>query len=768
MRKIGVLSIVLFFMLAFSVSVIADCTDKDTVIGRDLLEVFDIDVGDLDNDGNIDIVGASGINGGDNDINIFFGNGAGSFPSSINISTISFSSQDQQVNIVDFDNDGDNDVIATVATDIFTFTNDGTGNFIQNIVIPSQSWDLAADDFNGDGNSDIVLARGASAATLDVYFGDGDGTFDNAWNITIDLFLTDINSIDIDNDGDIDLIGCSEDADYMHLYENDGSGFFNKREITTGVIAPRECLAADMDNDGDIDIVTAGNFLQIWLNDGFETFTLLNVTPVNDMYDFDLKDIDLDGDIDIISFNSVLNVLQYWEQQGTLNFIETNISTGIDGLGITKGFDLSNDGLLDFVFSDSNTAELNYINNNQCEDIQAISPIQDCGADHIIFCDEFNYGVSLRTRDWFIFQGINHNATFAPVDNKLRYEGLNRFQAEHSLNAIDVNYEVGLADTITFSNEHPVVSHEFKINITDNSSVVDYQVFNSEFLPSIFLSFEDDDVFFWNISIDDFTMICENCVNANVSHDVKIIQRFGLDTAGQLAGRLNFYPFNISVNQSNYDVWIDNVQVGNNLLFMDFRSHIARVIFLIRRSPFFDGDGEELKRKIEIDDIFVYKGTSKIDDNSETFFVQLFDAALLPPRTLGQICTLPDNCADGLKCVKKVNALDSFCVLIDETITDPDDNAIKNAFRAIPTGGLGFDLIWYLIMFIVGITVFMTAAKTTNGTVALGGTLLVEIFLLIVGTLLGFIPAFIVITIVVIGLGIAGLFLRKILTGSAN
>ena len=110
-----------------------------------------------------------------------------------------------------------------------------------------------------------------------------------------------------------------------------------------------------------------------------------------------------------------------------------------------------------------------------------------------------------------------------------------------------------------------------------------------------------------------------------------------------------------------------------------------------------------------------------------------------------------------------------FPVNITETETDQADNAIVQAFRDIPTGGLGFDLIWYIVMLVVGGAIFMGVSESTkNPAMALGGALIAEIFLLIMGTLLGFIPLGIVIVIVVIGIIVISMFLRKIFTGTSS
>lgn len=99
-----------------------------------------------------------------------------------------------------------------------------------------------------------------------------------------DLFQlgTGVGFVDLDNDGDPDVVAVGGPGGKVAIYENDGTGNFIDRTIGSGVPALQDgsgVTAADYDNDGDQDL-----FLTTWLvdnallrNDGNFTFTDVTV-----------------------------------------------------------------------------------------------------------------------------------------------------------------------------------------------------------------------------------------------------------------------------------------------------------------------------------------------------------------------------------------------------------------------------------------------------------------------------------------------------------
>ncbi|HOW86123.1 MAG TPA: PilC/PilY family type IV pilus protein [Candidatus Aminicenantes bacterium] len=137
-----------------------------------------------------------------------------------------------------------------------------------------------------------------------------------------------IAAADFDGDGDIDVIcGSVGTADYLVFYQNDGKNVFTRSTIAipnAGCYGVDAIMAADFTNDGRIDVFVATDAMyrrsiglaaaegRIWFlrNETVNyaigwTFKCLNacVTPTPDPYDIDIGaylDIDNDGDMDVV------------------------------------------------------------------------------------------------------------------------------------------------------------------------------------------------------------------------------------------------------------------------------------------------------------------------------------------------------------------------------------------------------------------------------------------------------------------------------------
>ena len=193
------------------------------VIAQGIQRVTDVQAGDLDGDGDLDLsVAQFGYTQGQ--VQWFRNDGNWSFTPHQLIER----SGAIHAPIVDIDNDGDLDVIALLSQEwetVYAFINDGTGNFATVIL-----HDVADADFSSSG----------------------------------------IEVVDLDKDGDADILWTNGDAfvaiDYRPLpthglqwLENHGDVEFEYHRIgqMDGAYAP---TSADMDDDGDLDIVTVAEF----------------------------------------------------------------------------------------------------------------------------------------------------------------------------------------------------------------------------------------------------------------------------------------------------------------------------------------------------------------------------------------------------------------------------------------------------------------------------------------------------------------------------
>ncbi len=64
-------------------------------------------------------------------------------------------------------------------------------------------------------------------------------------------------AVDLDGDGDIDVLSASWSDDKIAWYENDGSESFTAHNITTSADGAHSVYAVDLDGDGDIDVLSA-------------------------------------------------------------------------------------------------------------------------------------------------------------------------------------------------------------------------------------------------------------------------------------------------------------------------------------------------------------------------------------------------------------------------------------------------------------------------------------------------------------------------------
>jgi hypothetical protein len=113
---------------------------------------------------------------------------------------------------------------------------------------------------NGDGHFDIVLAKGRHGGLVDrVLLGDGRGAFPTAYDLgpVADKTYSG-NLVDLDRDGDLDVVISNDTPDPKRIYLNDGNGRF--REAGTygrPEWSTRNAAVTDVNGDTLPDIIVA-------------------------------------------------------------------------------------------------------------------------------------------------------------------------------------------------------------------------------------------------------------------------------------------------------------------------------------------------------------------------------------------------------------------------------------------------------------------------------------------------------------------------------
>lgn len=300
-------------------------------------------VGDIDNNGNYDIVFA-----GLDSVNLIEIDSQLSVIHSTKIGKPLFA---QTSNMVDINNDGLLDIFVCndtaenlglinranrqfdIDTSWFPVSNHG-GNY-------ASLWS----DFNNDGNIDMYLSKcyGLSSNPADstrinlLYTNTANGFSVSLPSIGVNdgsqTWAADFG--DIDNDGDMDLYILNH-AQGSKLFENVGNQFIDitaASNLTTSVtINSFQCFLKDFDNDGFLDLIELGGRTRIFRNNGNKTFTqmLVNSLPAFSSESGAVGDVNNDGFLDVyLSMKNIVNDLLYLNVGNTNNYLKVKLKGNV-------------------------------------------------------------------------------------------------------------------------------------------------------------------------------------------------------------------------------------------------------------------------------------------------------------------------------------------------------------------------------------------------------------------------------------------------------
>ena len=242
-----------------------------------------VSLGDLDGDGDLDIVLAKGRHTPLLD-RVLINDGKGGFVASDLGPT---PDRTYTAALADLDGDGDLDVLTSNDTPDrkLVYLNDGKGRFTVAGTWGVAEWstrNATVADLNGDGRVDVIAANrpGPSFACLN----QGGGRFANDCIRIPAESATSIVAADFDKDGFIDLAVPSRDGGQSRIYFNDGkAGFSRTTPFGPPDAAARVGAAADFNRDGSLDLAVgdekASSLLSISMTGrdtslpGFESLT---------------------------------------------------------------------------------------------------------------------------------------------------------------------------------------------------------------------------------------------------------------------------------------------------------------------------------------------------------------------------------------------------------------------------------------------------------------------------------------------------------------
>ncbi len=321
-------------------------------------------VGDMDNDGDMDIIAAAV-----NYSNIYLfenSDGLGNFSASL----INYTDVADLITLGDVNGDGFMDVITySSSTDTLGwYRNQMTsGDYSDRIFIAysfDQVNDITAGDINNDGLLDVAITYIRNGNSKAVWYENinGYGTIFSDENVIAESpdfpFSMAMADLDIDNDLDF-LVSFGSDNTILVYKNSNGLGNYElAQQIATSTSSVTSLYLADFNADGYKDILWANNIDDddkiAWHENTGNTSFGNEQTVTNNVYDpYALFAADINGDGNLDAISASLNdnkVAWYTNADGQGNFgLEYNISGHANEPRSIKNADIDGDGYQDMV-----------------------------------------------------------------------------------------------------------------------------------------------------------------------------------------------------------------------------------------------------------------------------------------------------------------------------------------------------------------------------------------------------------------------------------
>ena len=332
-----------------------------------------IDTGDFDRDGDIDVVAVSEFQDPLRDrgvVTVRFNDGQANFAE---MRQFSLPGRPHSVKTADIDNDGDEDLIVSLVgagrlgddalNRVLTFFCNGDGTFQPGGIyknVGNGPIDLATEDFDGDGDVDIAVASFRSN-DVTILLNERRGFFVNAGHTVVGNRPVSVVAHHLNQDEAIDLVLANFASNTLSLLTNNGAGKFKLSGHVRTTPGPNDLAVADWDGDGDNDVaVTGSSFDQLDIHYGLRvtsnggvsrrrSYSVSATVQATRPQAVAPVDFDGDGDLDVAVAASEVGVIAILDNRGGGFFTQGELLPTAGGPESVAVADLNGDHSEDIV-----------------------------------------------------------------------------------------------------------------------------------------------------------------------------------------------------------------------------------------------------------------------------------------------------------------------------------------------------------------------------------------------------------------------------------
>ena len=234
---------------------------------------FDIEIGDVNQDGAADIVTAP-FTQKVNELSLLLNNGDGTFQPVQMVDAGIGNNLPMALDIGDVDNNDALDFVVVNAGQISVVLGNGDGTFQPPMIVDASAGSTPIEavlgDINGDDDLDILSTAVGGGGETTVLLGDGDGTFQE----TGQLFgAYDVAIGQVDGDDNSDIVTAKQTDGQVLLYAGNGDGTFSSEIVLKDTDVPNSepesLVLEDLGGDGDPDLAVMwpeSNEVRVYLN----------------------------------------------------------------------------------------------------------------------------------------------------------------------------------------------------------------------------------------------------------------------------------------------------------------------------------------------------------------------------------------------------------------------------------------------------------------------------------------------------------------------